>query len=383
MRILQISSARALGGGERHLAGLITGLAERGHEVFAALRADSPLRDKLTTIHPQNIFTLPLRNALDAASALKLARFVREHEIEIIHAHVARDYTLAAFAARLNASASFIITRHVLFPLSRVHRLALANASHVIAVSESVARALRAGAVFPEHKIRVVPNAVDLERFERARRSFEDRKRESSEGNKLESVAGKSLLRVGIVGEISEVKGQEDFVRAATIVAEKFGDGVEFVIVGEDTSRTGETRPRVESLIAELGLKERVSLTGWLEDVASVVASLDVFVSASRSEAFGMAMAEALACGVPVVATATEGAREIVEDGVTGLIVPLGDVSALASSVVALLEDEPRRLAFGARARDSARERFSLERMTVATESIYIEAMRRTNKANS
>jgi glycosyltransferase involved in cell wall biosynthesis len=117
-----------------------------------------------------------------------------------------------------------------------------------------------------------------------------------------------------------------------------------------------------------------VRLLGRVGDAARVLASLDVFVSASRTEAFGMAMAEALACGVPVVATATEGAREIVEDGRTGLIVPIGDAEAVAGAVASLLEDERLRLAFGARASESARERFGLERMVEETERVYLEA---------
>ena len=88
-----------------------------------------------------------------------------------------------------------------------------------------------------------------------------------------------------------------------------------------------------------------------------------------------MAMAEALACGVPVVATATEGAREVVEDGATGALVPLEDVHTLASAVAALLEDEGRRRRLSARARESAAVRFDLARMVEATERVYAEAL--------
>jgi glycosyltransferase involved in cell wall biosynthesis len=93
-----------------------------------------------------------------------------------------------------------------------------------------------------------------------------------------------------------------------------------------------------------------------------------------------MALVEAMACGVPVVATATEGAREIVADGATGLIVPIGDACALAASVASLLEDAPRRLELGARARESARARFGLERMIAATERVYAEALGRAGE---
>ena len=390
MRILQVSSARAFGGGERHLADLARGLARRGHELFAALAHDSPLRDELYALPPRNVHTLALRNALDIGSALKLARVALDEKVDVIHAHVARDYTLASLAARRATAARLVITRHVLFPLSRLHRRALSNVSRVIAVSDAVARSLRAQNLFDPEKIRVVTNGVDVRRFADAREEFErsvekfDKSVEESEKfaekYERESLGGGNArrpLRVGIVGELSEVKGQEDFVRAAAVVAERFGDAVEFVIAGEDATRGGKYRARVERLVSELGLTGRVRLSGRRDDAARLLASLDVFVSASRTEAFGMAMAEALACGVPVVATATEGAREIVEDGLTGLIVPIGDSDALASAVASLLEDEGRRLAFGARASESARARFNLERMIEETERVYAEALAR------
>ncbi|MDT7780210.1 MAG: hypothetical protein QOC99_2722 [Acidobacteriota bacterium] len=387
MRVLHISSARTFGGGERHLLDLARGLSQRGHEVFVALSADSPLHEALAAVTRHNVFTLSLRNALDLGSALKLSRLARALKVEIIHAHVARDYTLAAFAARRATAARLIITRHLLFPLSRAHRLALSNVSRVIAVSEAVARTLRAQKIFDEDKIRVITNGTDVWRFEQARAESErahaesERAHAESERTRAESERERDPsfrpLRVGILGELSEVKGQEDFVRAARVVAERFGDGVEFLIGGEDASRGGEYRARIERLVAQSGLGERVKLLGRLDgdDVMRFLTSLDLLVSASRSEAFGMALVEALACGVPVVATATEGASEIVEEGVTGSLVPLGDVRALAAAVASLLEDDERRRSLGARAREVARERFDLNRMVEATERVYAEAL--------
>ena len=368
MRILQVSSARAFGGGERHLADLARGLSGRGHELFAVLREGSALRERLAGVPPQNVFTLPLRNTLDFGSTLKLLQFARSHRVEIVHAHVARDYWHAAYAAKGTRGPRLVVTRHVLFPLSRyTHRYTLSEASRVIAVSEAVARSLRAQKLFDEGKLRVVENGVDLSRFERARAEA-DRDLGSPD----------RPLRVGIVGELSAVKGQEDFVRAAAIVGARFGDRVvEFLVVGEDNSRGGEYRARVERLISGLGLCDRVRLTGRLSEdaLARLLASLDLFVSTSHSEAFGMAMVEAMACGVPVVATATEGAREIIEEGVTGLLVPVGDFSSLAASISSLLEDGRRREAFGASALAAARERFDVARMVEATERVYAEAL--------
>ena len=383
MRILQVSSARAFGGGERHFADLARGLAARGHELFAALSHSSPLLGRLGAIPDSNILKLPLRNALDIASAIRLARFAREKRVEIIHAHVARDYMLAAFAARSTHTARLVLTRHVLFPLSRAHRIALSNISRVVAVSEAVARSLRAQSIFPADKIRVVANGIDLRRFDEARAEFERTSRQfDSSGQPPHSAAPRCPLRVGIVGELSEIKGQEDFVRAARIVVERFCGEVEFLIVGEDESHSGEYRVRIERLISELDLSGRVRLVGRLEDISGVVAALDLLVSASSSEAFGVAMVEAMACGVPVVATATDGAREIVEDGATGQLVPVGDVDAMSAAIVSLLTDDERRLALGAQARAAARERFNLERMIGMTERIYAEAIGRTTDAS-
>jgi glycosyltransferase involved in cell wall biosynthesis len=367
MRVLQVSSARAFGGGERHLADLARGLQERGHEVLAALREGSPLRGRLTFLPEPNVYTLRLRNSLDITSGRKLARIARERGVDIIHAHVARDYVPAAFAARFAPGSRPVITRHVLFPLGRAHLLALSNVSRVIAVSEPVAQALRAQGVFAKDKIRVVENGVDLARFER--------ERAEAEGD-----ADDGRFRVGIVGELSVLKGQEEFVRAAALVAGEFGERVEFLVVGDDSSRGGEYRARVVRLVEELGLTGRVRLLERVEDVSRVVVKLSVLVSASYSEAFGMAMAEALVCGVPVVATATKGAQSLIEDGVNGLLVPVGDARAMAAAVTSLLLDEGRRLTLGAQARRSARERFNPERMVEATERVYEETLGNTSQ---
>ncbi|HEX8188729.1 MAG TPA: glycosyltransferase family 4 protein [Pyrinomonadaceae bacterium] len=365
MRVLQINSARTFGGGERHLADLARGLQGRGHEVLAALRESSPLREPLSFLPAQNVYAVRLRNALDIGGARKLARIARERKVDLIHAHVARDYAPAAFAARFAPGTRLVITRHVLFPMSNTHRLTLSNVSRVIAVSEPVARALRSQSIFDEARIRVIENGVDLARFERARAEAEA------------ETPGRPF-RVGIVGELSVVKGQEEFVRAAALIRNDFGGRVEFLIAGED-NRGGEYRARVERLVSELNLANNVRLLGRVEDAWGLFVKLDVLVSASHSEAFGLAMAEALACGVPIVATATGGARSLIEDGVNGLLVPRGDVRAIAAAVASLLSDDELRRALGAQARRVAGERFDPERMVEATERVYEEALGLSN----
>lgn len=366
MRILQLSSADTCGGGERHFVDLSHALAARGHEVYAALRPASPVRERLA-LHDSRIVTLPLRNALDLASASRLARLLREREIEILHAHLGRDYPLAAFAARRARGARLVITRHVPFALNGLNRLALANVARVIAVSEGVARQLRARRIFPTEKIHVVANGLDFEAYDSALRGFD---RGAFRRSTLQTTA---RFLVGTIGELSEVKGQSVFVRAATHVARRVAD-VEFLVVGEDKSEDQRTRRLLERLIDEESLRGRVRLCGHAPDLPPLLASLDLYVSASRAEAFGLATLEAVACGAAIVATATDGSREIVRDGVTGRLVPVGDAAALAEALIELLGDESERERLAAGALADARERFSLERMVTETEKVYRSA---------
>ncbi|HVF28090.1 MAG TPA: glycosyltransferase family 4 protein [Pyrinomonadaceae bacterium] len=368
VRILQISSARAFGGGERHFVDLTLALHACGHQVYVALAPRSPLRPALDTLPAENIFTLPLRNSLDVGSAIKLSRILRERRIEILHAHVGRDYTVAALAARKTPGVRLIVTRHVLFPLGRVHALTLSRAARVIAVSEAVGRALRSQNLFPAGRLRVIQNGIELCRFN-------VRGGEVHRGE-WRARFGAGYL-IGTVGELSRVKGQEDFVRAAAVVTRECAVPVHFVVVGEDKSPAGEERARLRQMIADLQLADRVHLLGMLDgdDIPSFLSSLDVFVSASRSEAFGLAIIEAMAAGAAVAATATAGASEIVTDRVTGRIVPVGDPSKMAAAILEMLQDDDarRRLALAARA--MVIRRYKLDRMIAETERAYCEAL--------
>lgn len=368
MKILQLSSADTLGGGERHFADLVNALAARDHKVHALLRPASPVRERLKLPAPC-VSALPLCNALDVRSAAALARLIREREIEIVHAHLARDYPLASLALRrARNGAALVITRHVPFPMSPLHRLLLRNVARVIAVSEGVARGLRAEGIFPADKIRVVPNGLDVEGLDETLRRYdlrEFRRRFAADGE----------LLVGIVGELSQVKGQEDFLRAAAAVVRRGTGNARFLVVGEDRARDGATRKRLESFIAAHELESRVTFAGRIAELTPLLASLDVYVSASRAEAFGLATAEAMMHGVAVVATATDGAREMIEDGVTGRLVPVGDVEALAGAISELLTDGSERWRLGDNARQAARARYGLARMVDATEQIYRELL--------
>ena len=363
LRILQISSASSFGGGERYVADLTNTLHDRGHDLYLAVRPRSPLIEHVR-LPPANIKTLPLRNALDVQSAYELARLVRKHEIQVVHAHMARDYSLAAYAARRNRDTKFIVTRHVLFPLNRLHRQTLARATRVIAVSHAVARELRNARITSDDRIAVVRNGVDVDRFAKALTGFD--RAEFLRSKQLPS----DCLLVGSIGELRTLKRHDDFIRAAAAIAARFPH-THFLLAGLDTSSSGEVRKQLERLVAEMHLGDRFHFLGWLDDAEKLLGALDVFVSASETESFGLAIAEAMAAGAAVVATKTDGAREVIDDGKTGLLVAIGDVPAIAEGVATLLGNEAQRKQIGARAREAVITQFSLQRMVDEIEAIY------------
>lgn len=368
-----------MGGGERHLADLANGLAHRGHEVYLALRPNSPLLAELRDIGKQNVTTLPLRNSLDAKSARDLSHLVRKHQIQIVHAHMARDYPLAAYAVRQNREARLIVTRHVLFPLGRLHRITLSGVARIIAVSHAVASQLRLDQVVAPQRISVVLNGIDTTRFEEARRRFD--REQFLRDWKLPS---ESLL-VGTVGELTPLKGQAEFLQAAAQVITHYPKAY-FVIAGIDHSPENKNRQALEHLIEELKLTDHVRLVGWLEDLAGLYCALDVFVSASHTESFGLAIAEAMSSSAAVVATDTEGAREIIQPRETGFLVPVRSVDKLAEAVLELLDDRAKRIRLGQAAQQSVAAKFGIERMIDETEAIYREEiekdLRRTKLTN-
>jgi L-malate glycosyltransferase len=357
MRILQICSAREIGGGERYLADLTNSLVERGHDIFAALTPNSLLINELNLAR-ENILFSRLRNALDVFSAFELANFIREKKIEIIHAHLGRDYNLAATASRLTKT-PFVLTRHVLFKLNRLHKFSLNRVSGVIAPSNAIADSLKKQLLFPPEKITVIRYGINLEHF-----APEITKKDEN-------------FVVGTIGHLAPIKGHDTFVKAAAAVLKKRKD-VRFLIIGEDKSTSGKNRSEIEDLIKKFELQKNVEMVGWTDDVRQYLRRFDIFVSAAREEAFGIVMIEAMMFGLPVVATESEGAREIIEDDKSGILIPIEDERAMANAILSLLDNESERKRLAENGQKRVVENFSLDKMVSDTEKFYRRVLAQT-----
>jgi glycosyltransferase involved in cell wall biosynthesis len=190
---------------------------------------------------------------------------------------------------------------------------------------------------------------------------------------RLKLPAGRRL--VATVGDLNPLKGHEELLRAAARVVQRFDD-VDFVIVGSDQTRKRKYRAHLESIVKELEFGNRIHFVDWVDDLAGFLRSIEVFVSASRSESFGLAILESMACGTPVVATRTEGAQELIGDEKAGLLVNIGDSAALANAIARLLEDPVLATEIAAEASMRARTNFGLDQMVTGTEEVYAEAIK-------
>ena len=364
MRILHISSAVNFGGGEKHIVDLCRGLQERGVETFVALRPTSKWQSRFDFLPEQNIFHVSIRNSFGVFSARRIGEFARENEIDIIHAHVARDYIPASIAAMASKRAKFVLTRHVLFPLKPFNRFALRNLSRAIAVSPAVEESLTN--VFPRKKIRTISNGIEIKPTSSNER--ESRRREFREFHDIPH----DVPLIGTVGELTPLKGQRDFVLAAGEVVKKH-PYARFVIVGLDSSGGRKFRRELQRLVHVLGLEDRFLWLDWADDLPAMLSALDIYVSPSHTESFGLATLEAMAAGTPVVATRTEGSRELLRD--EKLLVPVEDPVALAARISSMIDDRECRQTISDVLAKRAADEYSIEKMIVSVEGLYREIL--------
>lgn len=366
MRVLQVCSAEGIGGGEAHVADLAVALSERGIDVELAVRPQSALPGLVGTRgRGLRWHQFALRNAVDVPSARALARIVEEREVDVVHAHVARDYPVAALACRWAPRARLVLTRHHYLPLKRnpLSRMLFAKA-HVIAVSESVRATVIRSLDADARRVVTIPNWIDLARY----RAPRDRHLERERTGVMRRVA------VALVGQITPLKGHGELVRAAAMVAAERTD-VEFLIYGEDHEPGSPFLLKLEALVAELGLQGMVRFLGYTSDLPGVLAAVDVVVVPSWNEAFSLVTAEAMAAGKAIVASNAGALTELVADHKTGLLVPPRDAGALARAILRLASDPALVEALGRNASHAA-ARFAREPRIDQVVALYERALR-------
>jgi len=334
MRILQVSSAQEIGGGETHFLELVDRLRNRGHEVVVAGRRNSPLKPQIE---------LPFINSADIFTAIRLRSTLKKRPFDILHAHVARDYTITAAAAWNLSKPKVVFTRHLLLPIRR-HALYrrvdawLAPTAQILKTLEPLSPRLSA----------VIPNWVDTGKFAYAPHPLHH------------------PVTIGLLGQISPHKGHDDAIDALR----RLGSGFRLLVAGK-----GAVGYVNELKKGSLGLP--VDFVGFTE-LHEFFPMIDILAVPSWEEPFGIVLLEAMASGVPVVATNRGGPAEIMRSALHGVLVPPRDPAALASAIQSLADDNERRQLITKSARDFVETHFDIRTVVPRIEDFYRRVVMRS-----
>ena len=381
MKVLETNFHRGWGGQPARILMVAEGMARLGHDVTLAVPPGSILAQKARAAGIRTFEAAHFRHPRHVLRALAdrraLARHLAEAAYDLVVAHGSQDLWTAALArpAFRNGAGPFPLayTRHNTKQVRdhAFNRWLFRRVDHLIVVSGSVLPRFEpffARGDLRRERVSVVHSSYRPERFHPGL----DRSRFRAE---IGAADGAPL--VGVVGRLVADKGQDDFLRAAALLRPRRPEA-RFVLAG-----TGTAEPSLRRLAADLGLGDAVRFLGFRDDVPEVTASLAVSVLPSVDcDASSAALKEALACGVPVVATEVGGASEIVHPGETGLIVPPRDPARLAAAIEALLDDPGRAAAMGRAGSADVAARFTPDRLVAGTIAAYEEILaRRTRPA--
>lgn len=378
LRVARVISRLNVGGPAIHTILLAAGLDPGGFESRLYVGTPGPAEGDLSPlarargVEPVSVPGLgrSIHPGRDLAALARLAREFRDLRPHIVHTHAAKAGALGRVAARL---ARVPITLHTFHghvlrgyfdPVTTaafrgIERVLGRRTTRIIALSPGQREELLAMGIGRPDRVCVVPLGLELDRF-------------------LEAQAHRGALRrhlglppeaklVGIVARLVPIKDHASFIAAAARVA-RADPSVHFVLAGDGPIRAG-----LEVAAAEAGLGSRVHFLGWWEDLPALYADLDVVALASRNEGTPVSLLEAMAAGVPVVATAVGGVPDVVCHGETGLLVPPGDPAALAAALASLLGDPERRCTLGLAGRRAAFPAYDAKGLIARIEALYLE----------
>ena len=373
MRVAYLIYGTGLGGGELLLANHLAHCKRTRFDPIVICSAEGALTARLRSLSIP-VHLLPLNeeaNVLGWVSVprlgtlWRLVRILKRERVHLLHSYTMETRNYAHAAALVTGLPLIHTSQDTWFGnmFGRLQWIALNHIpARIIVTSETVRQSLHVGATLRADRVVMIKPGVDLDRFT---------PRTDAPQVRAELGVPPFAKVVGIIGRLSSVKGYETFFAAAARVVAAAPD-VRFVVVGDAVLAHDDYAPILHLDIARHGLRDKVILTGFRDDVERLIASMDVVVSASPRESFGLVLAEAAACARPVVAACSGGAEEIVIPGTTGLLVPPGAQQAMADAILRLLGDPVAASAMGAAGRRHAEEHFDLRNMVRAIESEYL-----------
>jgi sugar transferase (PEP-CTERM/EpsH1 system associated) len=302
------------------------------------------------------------REGNDPGFVRDLVRLFRRERPDIVHTHAWGTLCEGLVAARLARIPHVIHGEHGTLQLkpyqARVQRFAWGRVDRLLSVSSRLAETMSRTTGFPLDRIQVIRNGVDLSRFAALDRA----------GARRRLGLPSDVVAIGTAGRLVPVKDQALLLEA---LAQLAGRGLRFIAV---IAGDGPLRGELDARAAALGIGDRVQFLGHRPDVEAVYAALDLFVLSSVSEGLSNTILEAMASGLPVVATRVGGADELIEEGTTGFIVPASNAPELAAAIERVVGQPDLLARMGAAGRERALDEFALERMLRDYAHVYCGA---------
>lgn len=368
LRVMHVTYKFGVGGMEVGIAKLVNGLdpTRVASSICSTVLGDS-LKERL---HPRvKLFELNRRSGNDPHLVADLYRLFKRERPHVVHTHRWGTLLEGALAARLAGVPHIVHGEHGTLETrwrnAWVQRRLWHHVDRLLSVSSRLAERMSSEIGFPLDRITVIRNGLDLDRF----RPVSDR----TAAKRALGIAPDRLV-IGTVGRTVPVKDHPTFLRA---LARLRAAGIDFAAV---IAGTGPAFQDTVRLAESLNLGD-VQLLGNRDDVHSVLGAFDIFVLSSVSEGLSNTIQEAMATGLPVVATNVGGADELVVEGQTGVLTPAGDDQAMADALSALAGNEARRSSFGRTGAERARAQFGIERMFRDYEQMYLSLGTRTASA--
>jgi L-malate glycosyltransferase len=368
IKVLKFLNHFYIGGTEQQFVHVANGLDTSKFDVeIACLHRAGPLLQSLRAEIPVHLYAARggFYRRRSILNQLRLARDIRARRMDIIHTYGWYPNVFAIPPARLVSRpitiASIRDTGVYLTPSKiRALKLACALADCVLANSEAGRDWLLEQRV-REDKIEVIRNGIAVPR--------QVGRRENGSGIRKEFGISAETKLCACIGRAISGKGMDFYLKAARILQDE-GRDVQFLVIGA-VSVERSYKSEMEELARKLNLEGSVIFTGQREDVADILRDVDIVVHPSLSEGLSNVILEAMAAAIPVVATRVGGTPELVQDGVTGLLVPPGNASDIAQAINRFLDEPAMARAFGDSARRRIIQEFSIDRMLRQTENLY------------
>jgi glycosyltransferase involved in cell wall biosynthesis len=373
-RVLHVLSGCTVGGCEQHVLALLSRLDRDRFEPWLACFEAEPddAKPMIPMFRAAGVRTIDLRarRRTDPAALWRFGRLLRHGQFDVVHAHSFRTEVGSVLWGRLPGLAPIVIRtvhnvdeQYVNQPYAAMLRWSARGLDRVVAISDAVAEYVRREAALPDEKVVRIHYGIDPSPFQPelpppSRRAEGDPSRRPT---------------LGVVARLAPQKGHRVLFDALPAVRAAVPDVCARLVGHEELSTTAELRAYAD----ERGVSDLVAFEGFRADITRVMADLDVFVLPSLWEGFGLVLVEAMAAGRPVVASAVGPIPEIVEDGVTGLLIPPGDPVALAEAIVRVLRDPELAMALGRAGRARVERDLRVDTMVARIEALYDELLGR------